>query len=42
MPNADDPEFPSLNMELERLFDKHKEEGKIELLYTTKIFFAQL
>jgi ubiquinone/menaquinone biosynthesis C-methylase UbiE len=42
MPSADDSRFEPMNIELQRLFAKYAESGKIKVLYNTNIFFAQL
>ncbi len=41
MPTETDARFPAMAAELESLFDKYAENGKIELLYDTKIFYTQ-
>jgi hypothetical protein len=42
MPSEDDPRFPELFRNLRILFDKHSENGKIEILYDTRIFYQQV
>jgi len=42
MPSEDDARFPELFRNLRILFDKHSENGKIEILYDTRIFYQQV
>jgi ubiquinone/menaquinone biosynthesis C-methylase UbiE len=41
MPGEGDARFPAMNREIERIFAKHAENGKIQILYSTNIFYAQ-
>lgn len=40
MPSEDDEVFPSMNAELQALFAKHAENGRINLLYDTNVFVS--
>jgi SAM-dependent methyltransferase len=40
MPDESDPAFPALDNELQSLFAKHAEHGKIKLLYDTNVFVS--
>jgi ubiquinone/menaquinone biosynthesis C-methylase UbiE len=40
-PNERDPRFSPMNREIERIFAKYAENGKIDILYNTNIFYAQ-
>jgi SAM-dependent methyltransferase len=42
MPNESDPRFPELERNLRILFDKHSENGRIEVLYDTRIYYQQV
>ncbi len=42
MPAETDPAFPAMSEELNRLFAKHAENGKIEITYDTNVFYAQV
>lgn len=41
MPSESDGRFPQLAAELKSLFDKYAENGKIEILYDTNIFYTR-
>lgn len=41
MPAEDDPAYTSMIAELEKLFAKHEENGKIKVFYDTNIFYCQ-
>ena len=41
MPTETDERFEPMIIELQGLFDKYAENGKIEILYDTKIFYTQ-
>lgn len=41
MPSENDSKFEPMTRELRRLFDKYAENGKIQVLYNTNIFYAQ-
>lgn len=40
MPSEDDPAFPALDRELQALFAKHAENGRINILYDTNVFVS--
>jgi SAM-dependent methyltransferase len=42
MPNESDAVFPQMIDELTVLFEKHKAQGKIEIIYDTNVFYTQL
>lgn len=42
MPAADDSRFPEIETNLRVLFDKHSKNGRIEILYDTRIFYKQV
>ena len=42
MPSETDPIYDQMNEELQVLFAKHNENGKIKVLYDTNIFFSQV
>lgn len=42
MPSAENPNFESLIKKLQSLFAEHEENGKIEVLYDTKVFYGQI
>lgn len=42
MPNETDERFPHVKNEFTRLFAKHAENGKIELLYNTTVYYSQI
>lgn len=42
MPPEDDPRSPELVSKLKSLFDKYSEQGRIQLLYQTNIFYTRL
>ena len=42
MPSETAPEFPAMNKELQMLFAKHAENGKIKVLYDTKVYFSRI
>lgn len=42
VPNASDERFSAMIAELEELFAKHAENGRIKLLYRTDVFFGSL
>lgn len=42
MPTETDESFEPMIAELQALFDKYAENGKIEILYDTNIFYSQL
>lgn len=42
MPSETDAHFTPMVVELQRLFEKHAESGKIQILYNTNIFYARL
>lgn len=41
MPSEGDESFAPMNREIERIFAKYAENGKIQILYSTNIFYAQ-
>jgi ubiquinone/menaquinone biosynthesis C-methylase UbiE len=41
MPSACDERFFAMNAEIERIFAKYAENGKIQILYSTNIFYAE-
>ncbi|CAN5261767.1 class I SAM-dependent methyltransferase [soil metagenome] len=42
MPTAENPRFDEMIKKLESLFAEHAENGRIEILYNTNIFYAQI
>ena len=42
MPDENDPAFPLLEKELESLFAKHNESGRITVFYDTNVFYSRL
>ena len=42
IPSEENPRFPEMIKNLESLFATHAENGKIDILYDTKIFYGQL
>jgi SAM-dependent methyltransferase len=42
MPSETDPRFEPMITDLKRLFDKYAESGKIQILYSTNIFYTRL
>ncbi len=42
MPSAENPRFDELLIKLKSLFAEHAENGKIEVLYDTKVFYGQI
>lgn len=42
MPSETAAEFPAMNKELQMLFAKHAENGKIKVLYDTKVYFSRI
>ncbi len=42
MPSETAAEFPAMNEELQMLFAKHAENGKIKVLYDTKVYFSRI
>lgn len=42
MPSEENPHYERLVLNLERLFDKYAEKGKIQILYHTNIFYSQI
>ncbi len=42
MPNETDPQFGAVIEDLHRLFAKHAENGKIEILYDTNVYHCQV
>jgi len=42
MPSETDPIYDEMNEELQILFAKHNENGKINVLYDTNVFFSQI
>ena len=42
MPTAENPNFEQMLKNLESLFAQHSENGKIEILYDTKVFYGQI
>lgn len=42
MPSEENPRYEDLVFNLKRLFDKYAEQGKIQILYQTNIFYAQI
>jgi len=42
MPTEEDPRFSEMLENLKTLFAQHAENGKIEIIYDTKIFYAQI
>lgn len=41
MPTAEDPRFPAMKNDLDALVAKHGENGNIEILYNTTIYYSQ-
>lgn len=41
MPSENDSKFDPMTRELRRVFDKYAENGKIQVLYNTNVFYAQ-
>jgi hypothetical protein len=41
MPTENDSNFEPMIAELRRLFDKYAENGKIQILYNTNVFYSQ-
>jgi ubiquinone/menaquinone biosynthesis C-methylase UbiE len=41
MPSETDDRFAPMNREIERIFAKHAENGKIQILYSTNVFYAR-
>lgn len=41
MPSENEENFAPMNREIERIFAKHAENGKIQILYSTNIFYAR-
>ena len=41
MPGKGDERFASMNREIERIFAKYAENGKIQILYSTNVFYAR-
>ena len=41
MPNESESAFPAMIAELESLFAKHNENGRIDLLYDTNVYVSQ-
>ena len=42
IPTAENPRFAEMLENLESLFAQHHENGKIEILYDTKVFYGQI
>lgn len=42
MPSEDHPLFPEMNTELQSMFANHSQNGRIEVLYDTKVYFSRL
>ncbi len=42
IPSKESPRFGQMLENLERLFAEHAENGKIDILYTTKVFYGQI
>lgn len=42
IPTAENPRFSEMLEKLETLFAEHRENGRIEILYDTKVFYAQI
>lgn len=42
MPSEENPRYDELVLNLERLFEKYAEQGKIQILYHTNIFYSQI
>ncbi len=42
MPSEENPRYDDLVFNLKRLFDKYAEQGKIQILYHTNIFYSQI
>ena len=42
MPSETDPGFEPMEIELRRLFEKYAESGRIQILYSTNIFYTRL
>ena len=42
MPSEESPHYERLVLNLKRLFDKYAEQGKIQILYHTNIFYSQI
>ena len=42
VPSPENPRFPAMLKNLESLFAKHAENGRIDILYDTKIFYGQI
>jgi ubiquinone/menaquinone biosynthesis C-methylase UbiE len=41
MPSETDDRFAPMNREIERIFAKHAENGRIQILYSTNVFYAR-
>ena len=42
VPSEQDPIFPQMIEDLHVLFEKHQSQGKIEIIYDTKVYFARI
>jgi hypothetical protein len=42
IPSAENPRFAEMLKNLESLFAEHAENGKLDILYDTKIFYGQI
>jgi SAM-dependent methyltransferase len=42
MPSESHPRFQEMIVELERLFARHQEDGKVKILYDTNVFYGQV
>jgi ubiquinone/menaquinone biosynthesis C-methylase UbiE len=42
IPTAENPRFPEMLEKLETLFAEHHQNGRIDILYDTKVFYAQI
>ncbi len=42
MPTEENPRYEEMILNLKRLFDKYAEQGKIQILYHTNIFYSQI
>jgi SAM-dependent methyltransferase len=40
-PTADSPRYEPMVAELNRLFDRHQQDGRVEIIYDTEVFFAR-
>src|SRR5215212_4335478 len=42
VPSEQNPVFPQMIEDLRVLFEKHQSQGKIEIIYDTKVYFARI